>query len=794
MEARAGSRPGEMLAKPAALGTLPLRKLLVVTRHTPLPWEDGAGAYLHDLARFLAGHGFHVDVLWLAPHARMRWEKVWRLPQAFDAAVHLHLPGGFRWGRNYFFPAVIWLPFKARLLHRVRQLLRAVGIDVPRRGKWVSPAPQPTPSGSDHQPNADGIQPWASPPTACELALIEQFAAGLRPDVAMANFSWMCPMLELPSLRGARRVCLAHDVGWKRALLSAQQLGDDTVPEISRADEARWLRLADTVIAISECDGTAFRELAPAAEVLVAPKALEALAPFAESDSRRLIFVGSDNAFNAEGLEWFLRQVWPIVQRNAPDAALDVCGSVNRAISLRVAGVTFHGPVPSLDSFYRDAAIAIVPLLHATGLNIKLVEAAAFGRAVVTTPGTLAGAPFLQNAAVVAESPAEFAQALLRLLDDPGLRTATARRVLAAVQFHLAPATSYGPVAASLGKPGATFVGPGPRRPTGLQPAGPLVASPVIYILFNRPEVTRQTFGALRQLRPARLYLIADGPRPDRPDDLALCRETREVVEALLDWECEVTRDYADTNLGCGRRLATGLTAAFALLGEAIVLEDDILPHRDFFPFCDAMLAAHRDDEHIHSISGFQPLGRYAPAQGPVVPSSFSAVWGWASWQRAWQDYRYDLDGAWTNPETRESIRRYVDNEFNFQQQAHNFDELVFGRVDTWDFQWSFALLAERRVTLVSSVNLVQNLGFTADATHTVNAELYLQNLRVYPAVPTSRHHDTWQPDRLHYQLYGKVMHGRSRLRIALLRLIARAPGAARWLLKDEDAFRILHR
>lgn len=308
--------------------------------------------------------------------------------------------------------------------------------------------------------------------------------------------------------------------------------------------------------------------------------------------------------------------------------------------------------------------------------------------------------------------------------------------------------------------------------------------SPVIYILFNRPEVTRRTFAALRAQRPPRLHLIADGPRAGRPAEAALCQETRAIVENLLDWDCVVTRDYSEVNLGCGRRLATGLTTAFALLGEAIVLEDDILPHPDFFAFCDAQLAAHRDDPHIHAISGFQPLGRYAPADGPVVPSTFTWIWGWASWQRSWQDYRFNFTAAWNNPATFAGIRDYLGNDLNFHGHRLNFDELGRGRVDTWDFQWSFALLAQRRVTLVSSVNLIENLGFSAAATHTVHEELYLQTLRTQPTEPTDRRRATHQPDHLHDKLYGEVIHGRSRLHLAWLRLLARYPAVAARLLK----------
>ncbi|MDD5200105.1 MAG: hypothetical protein PHC88_09915 [Terrimicrobiaceae bacterium] len=311
-----------------------------------------------------------------------------------------------------------------------------------------------------------------------------------------------------------------------------------------------------------------------------------------------------------------------------------------------------------------------------------------------------------------------------------------------------------------------------------------MFATPVIYIFFNRPNVTRRTFAAIRRVRPSRLYLIADGPRPGKSDDAARCRETREIVERMLDWPCEVTRDYSDTNLGCGLRLASGLTSAFALLGEAIVLEDDILPHSDFFPFCASMLAHHRDDPRIHAISGFNPLSRYAPARGPATPSTFAWIWGWASWQRAWKDYRFDLTADWSLPEVRQGIREHVANDLNFQWHARNFDNLIRENVDTWDFQWSFAQLAQRRVTLTSSVNLIENLGFDSDATHTAVPVPYLRGLRAQPVVSTHRERPAAPSDKLHDKLYGQILHSDSPLRIAFLRLLAQFPALAHRLLK----------
>lgn len=415
-----------------------MRSILIVTRHTPLPWEDGAGSYLHDLARFLAHRGFQVDVLWLAPHDHLRWGKIWHLPAMFDRSVRLHLPEGIRSGRRFLFPNIVWLPFKANLLDRARRTLKSVGLN-PRRRTARTPADAgPAP------------RPWASPPTAGELSIVLRFAQNLRPHVVIANYAWMCPILDLPALQGARRVCLAHDVGWKRAVLSGTSAGVGVAPDFTRDDESAWLRRAEVVIAISEADAAELRALAPAAAVIVAPKALDARAPFAESDSQRLLFVGSGNAFNVEGLGWFLRHVWPLVRHEVPRATLDVCGSVGRVALPPGEGVAFHGIVDRLDPFYRRAAVAIVPLLRATGLNIKLIDAAAFGRAIVATPVTLVGAPFLRDAVVTAESAPEFAAAVIRLLGDTAARAAVAARLLAAVRANLAPDTCYGPLAALL--------------------------------------------------------------------------------------------------------------------------------------------------------------------------------------------------------------------------------------------------------------------------------------------------------------------------------------------------------
>lgn len=272
-----------------------------------------------------------------------------------------------------------------------------------------------------------------------------------RPAVVIVSYAWLCPLFGLPGLRLSRHVCLTNDVAWQRARLVGAATG--APPAITRGEEAAWLESAGTIVAITDADAAELRALAPATPVVIAPKAcavhvqvLPGQAPLAH----RLLFVGSGNVLNAEGLDWFLREVWPLVRTAVPSVALDVCGSINRAVARRPEGVVFHGGVPDLAPFYRDAAVVIVPLQHASGLNIKLVDAAAAGRAIVASAVTLTATPFLRGAVHAADTAESFAAAIRLLLTDPNANVAAATAASTAVRTHLSPAACYGPLLAHL--------------------------------------------------------------------------------------------------------------------------------------------------------------------------------------------------------------------------------------------------------------------------------------------------------------------------------------------------------
>lgn len=238
----------------------------------------------------------------------------------------------------------------------------------------------------------------------------------------------------------------------------------------------------------------------------------------------------------------------------------------------------------------------------------------------------------------------------------------------------------------------------------------PQLQTPVALFAFNRPGPTREVFAAIRAARPHRLLLVADGPRPQRGEaEAADCAEVRSIMDEI-DWPCEVSRLYADTNLGCGARVSSGLDWVFETVEEAIILEDDCLPTADFFPFCEAMLERFRDDERVGMVAGTN----YLPEPDAVAGYLFSryyAIWGWASWRRAWRDYDVEMRD-WPKLRAQRALHAIYGDCGLADIVGAMFDDHSSGTVDTWDIQWFFTCLFNSRLSVTPRVNLVRNIGF----------------------------------------------------------------------------------
>lgn len=269
------------------------------------------------------------------------------------------------------------------------------------------------------------------------------------------------------------------------------------------------------------------------------------------------------------------------------------------------------------------------------------------------------------------------------------------------------------------------------------------MATPVAFFIFNRPDTTARVFEAIRQAAPARLLIVADGPRPERAEEAARCAAAREIV-SRVDWPCEVSTNFSDQNLGCRRRVCSGLDWVFESVEEAIILEDDCLPEQSFFPFCQELLERYREDERVMMISGDN--FRADPGRrDSYYFSRYPHIWGWASWRRSWERYDPDMK-MW--PQVR--AEGWVENLFPQKRVARYWREAFAavhsGALDTWDHQFTFCCLMQDGLCIMPETNLVSNLGFGADATHTKAlcrlAELPIEPIRFPLRHPSSIERD----------------------------------------------------
>jgi hypothetical protein len=254
-----------------------------------------------------------------------------------------------------------------------------------------------------------------------------------------------------------------------------------------------------------------------------------------------------------------------------------------------------------------------------------------------------------------------------------------------------------------------------------------LFPTPVLLLVFNRPDTTRQVLDALRRVRPRYLYVAADGPRPHRPADAALCRQVRELVQQAVDWPCELRTLYQDVNLNCGVGPATALSWFFGHESEGIILEDDCLPSADFFAFCRELLARYRHDERVMHIGGNNFSREARQPQAPGADSYYFSgqvnSWGWATWRRAWHLYDFHLQ-LWPELERRGQLRQLYPSALERRYWLPRFRALhaAVRPPDIWDYQWHFAVAAHSGLAVVPAVNLVRNIGFGDEATHTFDA------------------------------------------------------------------------
>jgi hypothetical protein len=247
-----------------------------------------------------------------------------------------------------------------------------------------------------------------------------------------------------------------------------------------------------------------------------------------------------------------------------------------------------------------------------------------------------------------------------------------------------------------------------------------MIHTSVAFIIFNRPDTAARVFAEIARAKPKKLFVIADGPRADHPDDVARCAATRAVVERV-DWDCEVLKNYSDINLGCGVRPATGISWVFEQVDKAIILEDDCVPHPSFFRFCEELLDKYTDDERVMQVSGnnFQ-FGHKRTSYSYFFSCHNICAGGWATWRRAWKYFDAEVT-SW--PELCDSkwLLDIVYHSAAAEYWCDKFQRAYDSRGDIhfWDYQWTFACWVQNGLSILPNVTLLSNIGFREDATHT---------------------------------------------------------------------------
>jgi len=281
-----------------------------------------------------------------------------------------------------------------------------------------------------------------------------------------------------------------------------------------------------------------------------------------------------------------------------------------------------------------------------------------------------------------------------------------------------------------------------------------MFSTPILFIVFNRPNIAQQSFGQIRKVKPSFLFVAADGPRRDRPDDRQKCEATRKIIEQI-DWPCELKTLFRSENRGCGHGPAEAITWFFENVERGIILEDDCMADESFFHFCDELLIKYQDDRRVSMIGGTNPLGKWSNSKYSYSFSVLAGTWGWASWRRAWASFDYSAV-AWQTTEGKKKVAETLVYQSFYRHFSREFDTYFLNeRSDVWDFQWYFARLYSDSCGIIPSMNLISNIGFDGDGTHTFHknhtstlAMFKLQFPLKHPSFRINNHHDWYLFER----------------------------------------------
>ncbi|AJJ46580.1 nucleotide-diphospho-sugar transferase [Francisella tularensis subsp. novicida] len=254
--------------------------------------------------------------------------------------------------------------------------------------------------------------------------------------------------------------------------------------------------------------------------------------------------------------------------------------------------------------------------------------------------------------------------------------------------------------------------------------------TPVLFLVFNRLDTTKQVFEAIRQAKPPRLYVAADGAREEKKGEEQKVKAVREYILNNIDWNCEVKTLFRDKNLGCKYAVSGSINWFFENEEMGIILEDDCLPSQSFFWFCEELLQKYKNNKKIGMISGDNFQRGIKRGEADYYFSVYNHIWGWASWSDRWANYNVEVG----NIDSNKFIKELFTDKKVVRYWTDIFKSMKNKCIDTWDYQWTFTLWNNKQLSILPSANLISNIGFGEDATHTIE-ENRLNNMHRYELI-----------------------------------------------------------
>ena len=241
------------------------------------------------------------------------------------------------------------------------------------------------------------------------------------------------------------------------------------------------------------------------------------------------------------------------------------------------------------------------------------------------------------------------------------------------------------------------------------------INTPVLFLVFNRPDTTQRVFDVIKKVKPTQLFIAADGPRESKPEDKAKCLATRNIAKQV-DWECNVQTLYRERNVGCRVAISSGIDWFFENVDEGIILEDDCLPSKSFFWFCQELLEKYRDNKQVMQINGNFYLDGLMEFKESYYFSTLNACWGWATWKEAWKHFNSKMPGYFDFKKENGIDGYFRNKEISYWMKSY-LDEAAMPSCNIWSTQWAYAIIKNNGLSVTPAVNLVQNIGFMGDGT-----------------------------------------------------------------------------